>query len=137
MTYRQKTIIALWVSILASLVLLSIFDEWVMENWESIRWPSLIVIIFLAGLSQSKNPSSLEQGRHNINEIVNSHPWIKIYMAIYCFIIAIVCIIALNRGINLSETMGMVELMISIFGIMLPVFIIQQIQLYRNAGKKI
>lgn len=135
MTHRQKAIIALWVIIFISLLLLSTFDEWVMDNWESIRWPSLIAILFMAGLSHSKESTSLDQGRHNINQIVNSHPWIKLYMAIYCLIVALVCFSAINRGINLSETMGTVELMISIFGIMLPVFIIQQIQLYKNAGK--
>ena len=137
MTNRQKVIIVLWVVIFISLLLLSTFDEWIMDNWESIRWPSLIAILFMAALSQPKEPSSLKQGRQNINQIANSHPWIKLFMAIYCLIVAIVFFSAINRGINLSESMSTIELMISIIGIMLPVFIIQQIQLYKNAGKKL
>ena len=137
MTYRQKTIITLWMAILISLVLLAIFDDWVLENWDAIRWPSLIVIFIIAGLSQSKNPSSLDHGRNDINEIVSSHPWIKLYIAIYCLIVAVTCFVVLSKGINISESVGTVELMASVFGIMLPVIIVQQIRLYKSAGKQI
>lgn len=135
MTSQQKIIILLWLSTLDSLIVLTIFDEWILDNWGGIKWPFLCVILFFSALSQSNPSSSIEQGRHNINEIVSSNPWIKVYMAAYCFIVVIMSLRAMNSGINPFENMGNTELIMSLFGIMLPVFVIQQIQLYKNAGK--
>jgi len=134
MSKKQKMIVGTWAAIFFTLVLLAIFDEWVQENWDSIRWPSFIIILIIAAFSQKQGQASVSEGRHNINEIVNNHPWIKLYMIIYCLIVAIVCFNVVSKGVNLSESIGTIELALAIFGIMLPIFIVQQIQLYRDAG---
>ena len=135
MTYRQKTIVGLWISILVAVVGLFLFDEWVMENWHSMKWPLLVVIALIAGLSNTRADVSLEQGRRNINDIVSDHPWIKLYMAGYCSVVAVVCVVCVSRGVNISEHLGAAELLMAILGIMLPVYVVQQLRTYKDAGK--
>ena len=117
-------------------MLLFIFGDWVEKNWEAIKWPSFFVIFIFIALTQ-KQQISAAHGVEDINQIVARHPWIKFYMCAYCLAVAVGCYIVVSKGIHLIDLIGIVEMTLAMLGILFPVFIIQQMQSFKNAGDKI
>ena len=135
MNIKQKFLVTGWALIISLFILISIYDEWIGDNWDTIKWPSFIVILIFIAFSPKSKKDLTSEGRANINDIVNKNPWIKIYMVIYCIVISIVCFDTISSKTNLVETIGFLELAIPILGILLPVMIVHQIKIYTDAGK--
>lgn len=132
MTKTQKKIVSGWLIVGLLIVILSAFNDWILKHWDTIRWPSFIVILIIAALSKKKH--SHADGRFQINRVVEENPWIKIYLAIYCVAIAIgSCYVIFN---NIKLDVGFVELSSALGLLILPIIIIQQKEAYFNAGKK-
>ena len=133
MRKEQKKILAGWLGVFLFIALLGFFDEQIQENWDMLKWPSLLVILIIAAFTQKPNQSPVKQGRENINDIVHTYPLIKLYMALYCLSTAFYClyVVSNNKRIELE----FIPFALAVFGIMLPAFIIQQYKLYKNAGR--
>ena len=78
MTRKQKLILLSWILGAISILVLSIFEEWVLKHWNILKWPSIAFIFICVLLSKGNNRGI------DFNEIANHHPWIKIYLIIYC-----------------------------------------------------
>jgi len=133
MRTEQKKILAGWLGAFLFIALLSFFDKQIQENWAMLKWPSLLVILVIAAFAQKPNQSAVNKGRENINDIVNTYPLIKFYMALYCLGSAFYCLYAVSN--NKRIELEFIPFALAIFGIMLPAFIIQQYKLFKNAGR--
>lgn len=139
MTKAQKKIVSGWLLVALLIIILSVFNDWILGHWDTIRWPSFVVILIIAALSKKKH--SPADGRFQINRVVEENPWVKIYLAIYCVAIAIAIAIAIGANYvifnNIKLEAGFVELFSAMGLLILPIIIIQQKEAYLNAGKEI
>ena len=132
MTKAQKKIVSGWSVIVSLIITFSVFNDWILENWDTIRWPAFIVILIFAALSNKKH--STADGRFQINRVIEENPWIKIYLAIYSSAITIGAIYVIFNNIKIEA--GFVELFTAMGLLILPIIIIQQKEAYLNAGKE-
>jgi len=133
MTKAQKKILLGWAIMATLLLAILLFDDWILEHWEAIKWPSLILILVIVTLSKKK--STTRNGREEINRIVEENSWIKIYLALYGIVLAIGTSYVIYNSINISEKGGVFEMLGAIILLILPIFIIQQKEAYIEAGK--
>ena len=133
MRKEQKKLVVGWIGILLLLAVFGTYEQQITDNWESLKWPSFLLILLIAALSKKSKKSQVSKGRENINDIVNNYPLIKLYMAIYCLGCAFYCIYAVSNNIKLE--LEFIPFLLAIFGIMLPAFIVQNYKTYKNAGK--
>ena len=132
MTRAQRKIIFNWCLVVALLIIASIFNEWILKHWETLKWPAFAVLFFV-GVLQKNRPSRAE-AHLKFNQVFDEHPWIKIYIAVYGIAIAIVDYYAISHQINLVENLNFFELSGAILLLLLPIFIIKQKEAWDEAG---
>ena len=133
MNKAQKKIVIRWLLMSFIIIFFIIFSDIIQSNWDTIKWPAIIVIIALALFD--KNRRTHAQGRYEFNRIIEEYPWVKTYLIIYFFIIAILVNYVLYNEIKLNvEAGGLLLILTSFF---LPLIIIREREEYRNASKEI
>ena len=96
----QQKFIVQWIVILIVMSPLFIFSEGISDNWEVIKFPSLIVIlIFIALVKDKKN---FADGR-NLHEYSQDHPWVTVYISIVALTALAVSIYIIAKGIEIED----------------------------------
>ena len=132
MTKAQRKIIFNWCWAVALLIIASIFNEWILKHWETLKWPAFAVLIFAGMLS--KNKPSRAEVHLKFNQVFDEHPWIKIYIVAFGIAIAIGDYYAISNHIDLLSEVGFFGFAIAILLLFLPVFIIKQMEAWNEAG---
>ena len=127
----QHKFIIQWVIILIVLSPIFIFSENISDNWEAIKFPSLIIIlIFIALIKDKKNFSD---GR-NLHEYSQDHPWVTIYISLVALTALTVSIFIIAKGIKIenieSFTLGSFAILI------VPPVIGVQVERFKELGEK-
>jgi len=135
MTKAQRKIVCGWVVIALLVCLFLIFSELILEYWDYIKFPMLIVIIVIVSLSKQRSRHKQWDGMSKLNRIVEEYPWVKVYYAIYCLLIAIIVNYIIFNDIILEVSVK--EYFLPFALLILPIIIVQQKEAYVNAGKKI
>lgn len=136
MNTAQRKIVRGWV-IAALIIFIALLNgSWVMENWDIIKFPMFIVILIIATFSGNKPKyGQLEEGRSNISRMVEENSWLKIYYAVYVFLIILALVYIVINKVKLTADPSL--LFIPILLVIFPIIIVQQKEAYRNASKKI
>lgn len=127
---NQRRLILIWSAVGLSFALMSVFNEWIMFHWETIRWPVFFVIFLVIRFSRSKKQLRMK----SLSEVINEKPWIKIYVILYCSILSLVSIYLVTGRINIVESLNVPILLAITIGSFLPALVIQQIELYKFLG---
>jgi len=127
---QQKRIILNWIGLLTTIVLLSIFDEWISENWGTLKYPLLIIIVVIAVFSNRRRENSNEW--REINRIVEENPWIKIYLVVYGSILTYGVYYIVSNNIKVQ---GAFEMLLAIYLLVFPVYVIKSKERFIDAGK--
>jgi len=135
MTKDQRKIVRGWAVAALLICLFLIFSELILEYWDYIRFPILIVIIVIVSLSKRRSRHTQWEGMVQLNRIVEEYPWVKAYYAIYCLLIAISVNYIIFNDIILEVSVK--EYFLPFALLILPIIIVQQKEAYVNAGKKI
>ncbi len=136
MNKAQRKIVRGWVIATLIIFIALLNGSWVMEYWDIIKFPMFIVILIIATFSRNKPKyGQLEEGRSNLSRMVEENSWLKIYYAVYVFLISLALIYIVIIKVKLTEDVSL--LFIPMLLVILPIIIIQQKEAYRNASKKI
>jgi len=130
MTRKQQLILLSWALAVISILVLGLFEDWVLKNWSILRWPSGAFILCVALLSKG-NTKGID-----FNEIANEHPWVKVYLIIYCFGVVLFYFLASSNS-DIVKDFGFIKIFLAAFGIIFPFAFIQQREVFKSAGKKI
>lgn len=122
------------VGVLSLFAICSIYDNWILEHWDSLKWPVFAVIVILAAFN--KKPINRADGRNQMNRIFEEHAWVRAYFAIYGLIIAIGTCYILYNGINISQEVSFFEFASAIGLLFVPVAIIRTKEEFIKAGKE-
>jgi hypothetical protein len=124
MTKAQKKIVFNWCVVVALIIIFSIFDDWISNNWETLKSPAFAALLFVGALS--KNKPTRAEAHLEFNRIIDEHPWIKIYLVVYGIAIAIGDYYVMTNHINLIEYVSFFNLSGAILLLFLPIFILKQ-----------
>ena len=124
MTKAQKKIVFNWCVVAVLITIFSIFEDWILLHWETLKWPAFAVLI-LAGVLR-KNKHTRAETHFEFNQIINEHPWIKIYYVAYGIVIALVDYYVITNHIDLVQYVSFFKLSGAILLLFLPVFILKQ-----------
>ncbi len=134
MTKAQTRIAFNWLLIAILLIIFSVFDDWIMEHWESLKWLIFLVLIII-GTLHKKIPTYTE--RHfEFNQLIEENPWLKVFYGFYLLGIVAGNYYIMSHGINIVKEVGIFGLFGAVLLLILPVYIIRQKELYIEAGKE-
>ena len=131
MTKAQIKLVSIWAIIGYVLYQLSQHDEWIIEYWGILQIPMAIALFITAEIEKKKNPN-----KNVAAEIIKKHPWVLLYFAACALCSLGFLFYVLFTGIMPSDFIGLFELIIIFFAIMLPFYVIWQFNLFITAGKK-
>jgi len=127
----QQKFIVQWALIIIILSPIFIFSENISDNWEVIKFPSLIVILILVALV--KNKKNFADGR-NLHEYSQDHPWVTVYISMVALTALTVSIFIIAKGIKIenieSFTLGSFAILI------VPPVIGMQVERFKELGEK-
>lgn len=117
------------------LCVFALYYEWVFDKLEIIQWPFFAALL-VATMFAKDNRKAL-RGESEINRIIRNYPWVKTYIGCYGFIVAIAVNYVIFRKIDIYEIIGTPGILYAILLMVLPMIIIKQREIYKNAGKEI
>lgn len=120
MNAKQKGIMVIWLTVAGMLVSLGFAEDWLLNHWNTSKWPALLLVLLIITLARRHEGPAGDQGWCNLNETIDQHPWIRLYMAAYCLVIVGGAITIIVKNINITEFFGAMELTVALVGIMLP-----------------
>jgi len=131
MNKTQQKFIIQWTIILTVLSPIFLFGENISDNWEAIKFPSLVVILIFVALFKDKK--NFADGR-NLHEYSQDHPWVTIYISIIALTALAVSIFVIAKGIKIenieSFTLGSFAILI------VPPVIGMQVERFKELGEK-
>jgi len=134
MTYSQKKLLVLWGCFLLIMTFASFNSKWVHENWDWLRWASLIVILFMF-VRGGKEATGWGKPGVNLTEFIDTYPIAKLWVTLSALIIILFLAYAFIQGIEFHESAGM--LMLVGFGSMFaPLFIFAEYLRFKRLGSK-
>lgn len=134
MNSAQKRFVASWVLALAIVLLVGIFDDWILERW-SVLWLPALVLLFVA-FALRRDAVSYTEGRERTLEIIERYPIIKLWLAGYSLCIAVTLFAVLARDINPREFIGPFELFLLLIPIFGPIWFVAERNKYRSLGNQ-
>lgn len=135
MNAKQSKIVKSWLGVAIILAIWLVFYDWFEKNMATTRFLLIALIIFL--LIKNSPLPNLQERSVNFNNIIDNHPWVKLYTVIYSVIICGIFLHLSQTGIDILKSIGTFGLFATILGVVLPVIIIGEIEKYKNAGKQI
>jgi hypothetical protein len=136
MTKAQRKIVSQWLACLCLVIPMVVFEDWIVANWSWFKFPAFLCI--LVGMALSKQTPAIRPYKESseiLNGVVREHPWIKIYLLLYCIFLAVFIYTNLSGSTNFFKNLGPVGLIALLVPIGLPFFIIRSIENYKSAGK--
>jgi len=82
MNTAQKRLAGLWATAIIAVVIILLSAEWMLEEWDYLRWPALALLAIAAAFHRKPLPSWGERSQR-INETVQRHPFIRVWLAVY------------------------------------------------------
>ncbi len=109
---------------------------WLTAHHGTVEGVALLVFIVVGALAQREGPLPSRAERHAaLNRVYDEHPWAKVYLALYCFVLAVGLYLVGTHHIDLVEV-GFLGLLGVLLLMMLPVFIIKLKEAYDAAGEE-
>jgi len=106
--------------------------DWVLENWNWLRWVTLTVIIVVFAVGEKETTGWGRPGV-GLTEFINTYPIMKFWLIISTLAVLLYLVYANNSGIKLYESAG--TLMIVGFGTMFaPLFILAEYLRFKRLG---
>ena len=134
MNQAQRKLVVSWWLALSGLLIIGIFDEWILKYWDILWLPVLAIIIL--GIELRKNTVSYSGGRERTLEIIERYPIIKIWLVVYTLCIAVMLLVVQSKGINLREYLGPFEFILLLLPIFGPIWIVVERSKYLFSGKQ-
>ena len=130
-TKSQRRIIGTWASIVALLIIVAVFESWILEHWS---WLRFVVLVVIAVGALVANPASRDENR--LNRAVERHPLLKLWFVV-CAMAALgfaaattIWHVPLNEGIGVRG-------LIAIFAVLLgPPIIAFERERFVAAGRE-
>ncbi|MBU1447618.1 MAG: hypothetical protein KKF58_04830 [Gammaproteobacteria bacterium] len=149
MNNAQKSLVKRTISVIFLVILIwiassflshSLSHEWLLTH-RSALLVSGFVLFVLAGAFTKKNkhvPTYLER-HEELNQLVDTYPWIKIYVVVYSIAIALGLYYVSSNQVDMAallDKVGFFGFAAMILMLMLPIFIVKLMKTYDEARKE-
>ena len=131
---KQQKIILTWAVTAFSLILILVFSSWVTDNAKLLRLALVPLLGVLFWIEKRNLEGAYRNGSEHLVRVIEENSWIKIYLIIFCLTLAYVVYLSTNGEIDLRENV-VTFLVITLLLLYLPMLIIRQIEIYKNAGQ--
>lgn len=132
MNRAQRKFVASWVLALSIVLIIGIFDEWILKRW-SVVWLPALILVYIA-FALRRDTVSYADGRERTLEIIERYPIIKLWLVVYTLCIAVVLFVVFTKNINPREFVGPFELFLLLSPIFGPIWFVAERNKYRALG---
>ena len=135
MKNKKVATIANIILIISLLLAVAFFGQESLVFFEQYRWYILFAFVALSLFTMPEKQTTPKQNSEILNEVIASHPWIKVYLVGYCFILAIFIYRSLSSGQQLIDSQSdyfIIQLMLIIMGLGLPFFLASTIETFKK-----
>ena len=133
MNTAQKRLAGLWATAIIAVVIVLLSAEWMLEEWDYLRWPALVLLAIAAAFHRKPLPSWGERSQR-INETVQRHPFIRVWLAVYGLLLAIGVCWTLKTHFDLINGLGTAFFFLLFIGLVAPFVIADQVDKYKALG---
>jgi ATP/ADP translocase len=134
MTKKQRRLIYKWLIALTAFVVLLVFEDKLIGNAAWVRWVLFGGLIVAVTLTRSR--LSLEPASVGMNQIVNTYPFIKLWLVVWGLVIAVVVVLVTHSAIRLEEIFGFRIIAISILLLVGPILWLSERERFRKYGEE-
>jgi hypothetical protein len=131
MNTAQKRLAWQWAAATVAVVAVLLSAQWILEEWDYLRWPALVLLIIASAFHRKPLPRWSERSQR-LNETVQKYPLIRVWLVLYGLFLAVGVFWVLKRHFELIDSPAVFFLLF--IGLLAPFLIADQVDKYKALG---